>query len=323
MADQNINNGEQALDPQNVCTVVPTPGVAGSALNTTTQVVCAICNIHVTPAPEKVLGSLDYYRCEDKHVPEVANMNPYVAGAKTDFKSRHYDFLARHPNAQVCGHHVPPYYTDFGNKYIHSFTENMEPILSEQGKVWLGDARKQLQFCIEEGFKRNKTHDIIQMQADDFRIKFSLEVKTKGLETLELEADNFEKFAYDTHPIAYANAKVYDRLTPGDWIILSNQPGMEQFSSTRAWKQIWELSSGLSKYRPDILKTYPTQIKEGLINSVTSLDGAKRAWNVTSNGVQTIGKSAAGGVVIGAKYVGDQIADGASSAYNTATGWFE
>jgi len=53
------------------------------------------------------------------------------------------------------------------------------------------------------------------------------------------------------------------------------------------------------------------------------LDGAKRAWNVTSNGVQTIGKSAAGGVVIGAKYVGDQIADGASSAYNTATGWFE
>lgn len=65
-----------------------------------------------TPAPDSILGSVDYY-----------------AWRENDFTKR----------VSEAGYNIntPPYYCNYGHKYAHRFTWHIRPRLTEEGQQWL------------------------------------------------------------------------------------------------------------------------------------------------------------------------------------------
>lgn len=197
--DQNTNNIIKTTDPTITCVAVPKSAIAGTLPNTTQPVFCYRCNIHVTSAPEQIYGNVNYYYDLSKNV------------AGSGFKSRHFDFLARHID---CGHNVPEYYLSYGDKYIKKFTTELYPKLSQAGKNWLVSARQKLQEYMEKGFEQNIKNTIIIIQHTDSHDEFTFEDATDH-ECLELDNKLFKDFAFWTHPPAYIDGGFYT-LTAND-----------------------------------------------------------------------------------------------------------
>ncbi len=178
-----------------------TNGIAGTVTKTTVtqQISRNSCNIHVTPAPNTAIGTVDYYYDAAK------------ASVTVSWLSRHFDFLNRHKS---CSHGVPDYYLDYGNKYIRRFTDELYPKLSNEGKKWLIEARRFLQLYMEDGFKQNLNSLEVVTQSS-VHPKTIATTKTPKTESLELDNDRFRSFAYGTHPAAYIDGGLYN-LTLGD-----------------------------------------------------------------------------------------------------------
>ena len=111
---------------------------------------------YVAPAAIPPVGSIDYYR------------------------QRNDDFVQRY-----TGRLQPPdYYLSYGDKYCRRFTNEMTPKLSDEGKVWLTQARILLQVAIED-----------KRAADP-----------RQFDVLEKDSQSFRAFAYETHPQVYWDA---------------------------------------------------------------------------------------------------------------------
>ncbi|WP_434574817.1 RHS repeat domain-containing protein [Riemerella anatipestifer] len=105
-----------------------------------------------TPFYIKLLGHIGYYAWRDR------------------------DFRRQNP-----GKTAPDYYMEYGHKYINRFTNETSKTMSRSGKIWLREARKNLQVAIEDRLAKPDGAD------------------------LERDNDKFRSFAFDSHISAYWN----------------------------------------------------------------------------------------------------------------------
>lgn len=112
-------------------------------------------NLNACPAPSSVLGSVEYY------------------------KFRHDDFVKRFP-----GKEAPPYYMEYGDKYVRKFTDELYPKLSDEGKAWMNDTKLKLQLEIEKKL------------AEDC--------------DAELNEEAFKQFAFQSHAKVYEETHAMD-----------------------------------------------------------------------------------------------------------------
>ncbi|WP_433831152.1 SpvB/TcaC N-terminal domain-containing protein [Flavobacterium anhuiense] len=96
----------------------------------------------------------------------------------------YYAWRARDFMRQNPGKPVPDYYMGYGHKYINRFTNETSKTMSNSGKIWLKEARKNLQVAIEDRLDSKKYKDA---------------------NTIELNNDKFRAFAFDSHVDAYWN----------------------------------------------------------------------------------------------------------------------
>lgn len=201
-----------------------------------TQKITRLCDLNVTPAPEDILGSVDYYKDDSKK------------DLKEGWLSRYYDFKNRH---RTCKHEVPDYYEHYGDKYIRRFTEELYPKLSNKGKIWLLDARKLLQEYMEDGFEKNKT----LLKFDTLSVidrKMSFNITAENVESLELDNDGFRSFAYKTHPAAYIDAGLAN-LTPEDLFEIGLTPDFIDTLSLDGLEQIMFIGWNFLRFNPLII----------------------------------------------------------------------
>ena len=123
------------------------------------------------PAAIPAVGSLDYYA------------------------ERHADFADRYAGTGLA---APDYYLGYGDKYVRRFSNEVGPLLSAPGQVWLVDVRERLQVAIESERERDPS----------------------GFDALERDSAAFRSFAFDPHPECYWNAglgelPIADLLTIG------------------------------------------------------------------------------------------------------------
>jgi hypothetical protein len=168
----------------------PTPRAAPTTRSATAQETNTVTRAPASPpgadAPRKFpTGTMDYYR------------------------NRHRDFAARNP-----GMSPPPYYLQYGDKYIQRFKALGPHQLSPEGLAWRDRALKGLQDAMET-LRGDKPHVFAQ---------------------LEREPENFKEFAYHTHVKAYLDAGLLNLpvqdlstivFTP-DFKDLLNREGLEQ-----------------------------------------------------------------------------------------------
>lgn len=137
---------------------------------------------------------------------------------KTDYyRKRHLDFVARNPGVPP-----PPYYLQYGDKYIQRFKALGPEQLSPEGLAWRDRALKGLQDAMETLRGQNGGADFAR---------------------LERKPGEFQDFAYDTHVGAYLKAGLLELpiqdlktivFTP-DYQDLLNPKGFEQILSV-LWK---------------------------------------------------------------------------------------
>lgn len=177
------------------------------------QKITKVCIRTVTPAPKVAIGTVSYYLREEGEI---------------GWLSRSGDFYRRH---KMCGHDIPEYYKDYGNKYIRRFTNDLHPKLSKTGRKWLIEARKLLQTYMEDGFKNNKSKDVITIKC--YRNPgYTSEVTVGDKEYLEIKDSIFKEFAYATHAPAYIDAGIIE-LSLADMALLGFTPDFKDslFSS--------------------------------------------------------------------------------------------
>lgn len=104
----------------------------------------------------------------------------FPTGTMDYYRKRHLDFVARNPGVPP-----PPYYLQYGDKYVQRFKALGPSQLSPEGLAWRDRALKGLQDAMET---LRGAHG-----GTDFA-------------TLERKPDDFQKFAYGTHVTAYLKA---------------------------------------------------------------------------------------------------------------------
>ena len=147
-----------------------------------------------TPFPKHLLGSFTYYQW------------------------RAVDFMAQNP-----GKKVPSYYLEYGGKYILRFTFETNNILSNQGKQWLVNARRNLQVAIEN---RLAQPDGAELERDD---------------------KAFKEFAFNSHVDAYWRVGLY-KLNTVDLVAIVLTPNFEDLTSEEGMKQSAEMMGKLTDY---------------------------------------------------------------------------
>ena len=95
------------------------------------------------------------------------------------YQFRYDDFMKRNPSQQP-----PDYYLEFGHKYLTRFMNETYPNLTKKGQEFLKNVGKSLQQKMEN------------------KLKADPELFAK----LELQSDEFRKFAYETHPDSYCES---------------------------------------------------------------------------------------------------------------------
>ena len=133
----------------------------------------------------------------------------FPTGTLHYYKQRADDFRARNP-----GTPPPPYYLQYGDKYVRAFSALGPQQLSPQGLAWRDKALKLLQEAMEKPRTDNPA----------------------AFSRLERDPEAFRKFAYGSHVDAYLNAGLLSLpaqdlsaiLTTPDLQDLLNEEGLEQ-----------------------------------------------------------------------------------------------
>ncbi|QRN93015.1 hypothetical protein JRI60_27820 [Archangium violaceum] len=174
-----------------------TPGARTAASKESNTVTRAPASPAVASAPREFpTGTMDYYR------------------------KRHFDFVDRNPGAPP-----PPYYLQYGDKYVQRFAALGSNDLSPQGLVWRDRALKGLQKAMEDGLKEG---------AADFA-------------KLERRPDDFRIWAYKTHVNAYLDAGLLE-LPAQDLATILFTPDFKDLLNKEGLDQVLEV---LKKLHPD------------------------------------------------------------------------
>lgn len=99
------------------------------------------------PAPENILGSVDYY------------------------KFRHEDFIRRFPDKEP-----PAYYMTYGDKYVRKFSEELSEKLTGEGKAWMEETKLRLQQAIEDKLQQAPEIEFDEEAFKDFAFKSHTDV---------------------------------------------------------------------------------------------------------------------------------------------------
>ena len=154
-------------------------------------------------APESVMGTTGYYRW------------------------RYLDFMKRHTGLiEPDSKHIPDYYLEYGEKYALRFSNNLYPKVSDKGKLWMIQARLNLQMAIEKRCK----NDLI------------------GFSRLEESPKAFRKFAFGTHQDSYMDAGL-SKVPILDLIKIATTPDLKDLLTKDGRSQIFGISRELGKDR--------------------------------------------------------------------------
>ncbi|WP_257446147.1 hypothetical protein [Archangium lipolyticum] len=110
----------------------------------------------------------------------------FPTGTMDYYRKRHFDFVDRNPGVPP-----PPYYLQYGDKYVQAFKALGSDKLSPEGLAWRDRALKGLQDAMEN------------------RRKASPAPSEPSFAELERDPQKFKEFAYDTHVDAYINAGLF------------------------------------------------------------------------------------------------------------------
>jgi|GEM_PF-6618917 len=133
----------------------------------------------------------------------------FPTGRMDYYRRRHEDFVSRNPGQQP-----PPYYLEYGDKYVRAFSALGAQELSPEGLAWRDRALKLLQDAMET----------------------RRQGKPAEFAALERNPKDFQTFAYATHAKAYLDAGLFSLptqdlttiLTTPDLRDLLNPDGMAQ-----------------------------------------------------------------------------------------------
>ncbi|HRL21278.1 MAG TPA: hypothetical protein PLG97_06500 [Alcaligenes sp.] len=239
---------------------------------TPARVNAILCDKHVTPAADGILGNCEFYY-QPLHEEYVAKSgistwqafktwtiqwNPWddlvvarrllvrrdqliVANSSNGDWSRHANFMARHIG---CGHQPPDYYVSYGYYYCPTYGEKLRPRLSPKGQDWLDDARYNLQKNIEKGFEQNMKRKEITIACRRYPNR-TVNMAVAQYE-LEVTPATFKTFAFKTHVPAYLDAGLAD-LPLSDLAKIGTQPNIEELLDGETWAQIYESGSEVAK----------------------------------------------------------------------------
>lgn len=140
-------------------------------------------------------------------------------GTLVYYQQRLTDFVSRNPGVAP-----PPYYLDYGDRYVRAFSALGPKDLSPEGLAWRDKTLKALQSAIEM---------LAQKKPTDFA-------------DLERKPDEFRKFAYGTHADAYLRSGLLD-LPAQDLITIMTVPELRDLLNEAGLKQIFDV---LEKVRP-------------------------------------------------------------------------
>lgn len=143
----------------------------------------------------------------------------FPTGTMDYYRKRHFDFVARNPGVPP-----PPYYLQYGDKYIQRFKALGSDQLSPEGLAWRDRALKGLQDAIETERTKNP-------------VEFA---------RLERKPDELKAFAYATHVTAYVDAGLF-ALPAQDLKTILLTPDFQDLLSPEGVEQI--LKAGM-KARP-------------------------------------------------------------------------
>ncbi|QRK09242.1 hypothetical protein JQX13_03540 [Archangium violaceum] len=151
--------------------------------------------------------------------PGANSPREFPTGTMDYYRKRHFDFVARNP-----GTPPPPYYLQYGDKYIKAFKALGPDQLSPKGLEWRDKALKNLQQEME---------DARRARPEDFA-------------TLERNPEKFKEFAYVTHVDAYVNAGLLE-LPTQDLLTILSTPDLQDILDEDGLKQILEV---IGKVKP-------------------------------------------------------------------------
>ena len=141
-------------------------------------------------------------------------------GTLNYYRQRAADFTARNP-----GTPPPPYYLDYGDKYVHAFSALTSEQLSPEGMKWRDKALTLLQQSIEK------------RRAED----------PSGFARLERDPEAFKRFAYQTHVEAYLGAGLL-KLPAQDLTTIMTTPELKDLLNAEGVEQIGRV---LQQVRPE------------------------------------------------------------------------
>ena len=130
-------------------------------------------------------------------------------GSGDYYSGRHEDFAKRHKKLEP-----PPYYLQYGLKYFQRF-QSLRDKLSEEGKSWITRTAYLLQKSVEDRRKRSP----------------------RLFDVLERHPQEFQRFAYGSHPTAYLQAGL-GALPPEDVLLVVNTPDAKDLLTSDGIAQV-------------------------------------------------------------------------------------
>jgi hypothetical protein len=153
-------------------------------------------------------------------------------GTKDYYRQRHDDFVRRNPGMQP-----PPYYLEYGNKYLEKFSSLGPKDMSPEGLAWRDNTLKALQVAIET----KRMEDPV------------------GFAQLERDPEAFKRFAYDSHPDAYVKSGFF-KLPMQDMLKVASTVGLKELLGKDGIPQILATAS---QVRPkDVLNVAGATLKK-------------------------------------------------------------
>jgi len=153
--------------------------------------------------------------------------------------SRHGNFMMRHVG---CEHKPPSYYVSYGYYYCSTYGAKLKPRLSEEGKVWLDNARWYLQRNLESGLKQNMAGDTIKITSEKPG-NGDVTMSVPKYE-LELDDDTFKTFAFKTHPLAYLDGGLAE-LPIWDLARIAMEPNIQEWADKRTFEQAFDTAKAV------------------------------------------------------------------------------
>jgi hypothetical protein len=177
-------------------------------------------------------------------------VKPDSLGTKDYYQIRNSDFKMRNKDKNP-----PDYYLEYGDKYVKKFKDETRAKLSDKGKSWLDRTLLNLQNAIEK----------------------KLKVDPK----VELDANKFRTYCFDSHPPSYINAGLF-RLGPEDLYQIALTPEWRDLLSPESMLQVLEIIKQWSKEKANEVLKLPFRVwnsaKSTFESKVRTVEKELESW---------------------------------------------